>query len=739
MAAPAFKCNPGDKIKISDILAYLATFRDGIDGNDGTNGVSIIDIKYDYLTDKIIVEDSSGAKYSVPSFKGNDGADGASINLRGPISFNDLISSSGIDGDVYVLLSSGVTSDGTFLEEGDSVYYSHSKWNYLGRLQGADSIVPGPKGDTGLTGPVSTVVGPRGHSGLRGPLGHTGPVGIQGPNGIAGLQGIQGFVGPQGHYGHDGIQGIQGLIGLVGPKGIQGHEGPKGPSGSGINFLGVKDTVDRIRLITGHEVGDVWMALNTSNLWIFDNPFPPHDLAGADWHELGHVRGPTGPDGPRGIQGLIGPHGLIGGAGPTGNQGIPGIQGITGAKGNPGHIGDQGIQGVQGSAGHNGHDGVDGTGVTIQGSNTVVNILNEDSSNTGLMWIAEDTGSDDDNNVVNIGDGLVSDGSKWINVGPIRGPRGYTGPNGVQGVQGIDGPRGEIGHTGAQGNDGGIGLTGAHGSTGPAGHTGHKGDKGEMGHSIHFSQAYQDIQHLLASEPTPEVGDTHLTVDTGDLWTYNHMLSGGVQGWHDIGHVQGPVGNDGQKGDPGHIGVDGPQGNQGIQGPDGHDGLDGADSTVVGPQGTTGLRGLQGIKGDRGIQGDDSVIAGPQGEKGDDGPIGISGDKGDRGHKGDRGDRGFSITGPRGPIGITGDRGPKGDNGIQGPAGTCDIATVDEVEESLINTKAITPLTLDRKSLVESKPVDAKEHKVPNIVYATEADYSLITKVVDTLYILTED
>lgn len=86
-----------------------------------------------------------------------------------------------------------------------------------------------------------------------------------------------------------------------------------------------------------------------------------------------------------------------------------------------GPIGLQGDQGPQGPA---------GGGITMQGSDTVANILLKDASTPGLMWIAVDTGVDDDSTPVDIGDGLVSDGTKWLTVGAIRGPQGETGPAG---------------------------------------------------------------------------------------------------------------------------------------------------------------------------------------------------------------------------------------------------------------------------------------------------------------------
>jgi plastocyanin len=112
---------------------------------------------------------------------------------------------------------------------------------------GAASTVPGPKGDTGDTGPAgptgaaSTVAGPTGPQGLKGDTGLTGAAGPQGPQGLKGDTGLTGAAstvagptGPQGlkgDTGSAGAQGIQGLTGATGPKGDTGDTGPQGLQG----------------------------------------------------------------------------------------------------------------------------------------------------------------------------------------------------------------------------------------------------------------------------------------------------------------------------------------------------------------------------------------------------------------------------------------------------------------------------------------------------------------------------
>jgi plastocyanin len=110
--------------------------------------------------------------------------------------------------------------------------------------RGADSTVPGPKGDTGDQGPVgpagaaSTVPGPQGPAGsqglqgLKGDTGSTGPKGDTGLTGAAGAQGIQGLTGSQGLRGETGLTGPAGVASTVpGPQGLKGDTGDTGPQG----------------------------------------------------------------------------------------------------------------------------------------------------------------------------------------------------------------------------------------------------------------------------------------------------------------------------------------------------------------------------------------------------------------------------------------------------------------------------------------------------------------------------
>ncbi len=652
---PAFKCEPGDKVSVGDILAYMSTFRQGIDGTDG-----------------------------MPGIQGPVGKAGHGVIIRGVDSLSHIYVRHARSGDLYICSDAGIYDGHGFVSDGKGAGQQH--WTHIGRIRGND----GPVGPIGLP---SKIAGP------------------QGPIGINGIQGSQGIAGPQGHIGLEGPQGVDGLQGVHGVEGPEGIQGPKGLTGTGIHVIGIKDTSATIFLITNPNIGDAWIAKDTGDIWIFDSIYQPHDPAHADWHDVGHVVGPEGPIGITGKPGPTGPHGSVGVEGPTGIQGPQGLAGHIGHDGPVGPAGTQGIQGIQGSHGIDGIDGKDGSGVTIVGSAPTLDIIGKNFSIAGQMWIAEDIGVDSQGDAVNIGDGIVSTGTEWIVVGPIRGPIGQRGDMGIQGVQGITGVTGATGPAGADGLRGIQGTIGATGSQGSEGPMGAQGIQGLMGNSLEFLSSYDTVTNLIAGEVNPTNYDTHLVLDTGDLWTYNDTIGGGTHYWHNIGHVQGPEGPKGANGAPG------------IQGPPGIDGIVGVDG-IQGIQGIRGIRGIPGPYGPRGFPG----ISGPQGHPGKQGIQGIKGNKGDIGN-----------TGNTGADGAQGIDGVDGATGAQGPAGPVLIATVNEVKNSLNKTKAVTPFTLNRKVLVESIPVGATEHKIPNMVYMTEADYKLITPVAETLYVLTEN
>jgi hypothetical protein len=105
-------------------------------------------------------------------------------------------------------------------------------------------------------------------------------------------------------------------------------------------------------------------------------------------------------------------------------------------------------------AGPQGPPGPPGSGVTIKGTVPTSGSLPA-SGTTGDMFIAGDTSH-----------GWTWDGQTWVDVGPIRGPKGDQGIQGPAGIQGPKGDQGIRGPAGPQGAD----------STVP----GPKGDPGQL-------------------------------------------------------------------------------------------------------------------------------------------------------------------------------------------------------------------------------------------------------------------
>jgi hypothetical protein len=264
-----------------------------------------------------------------------------------------------------------------------------------------------------------------------------------------------------------------------------------------------------------------------------------------------------------------------------------------------------------------------------------------------------------------------SDTTSWLDVGHIQGPQGVQGEQGVQGVageqgvqgeQGVAGPQGEQGvqgatglrgltglqgpqgiqgvqgETGLQGETGAQGIQGIQGVAGEQGIQGVAGEKGDPGTSVTILGSYASELELTTAHPTGNAGDGYLIA--GDLWVW----SDSELAWLNVGHIQGPQGEQGIQGATGPQGVQGLTGAQGIAGPQG----------VAGPQGEQGIQGVQGDVGPQGPQG----IQGIQGEVGPQGPQGVQGEQGVAGPQGEQGIQG-----------IQGDMGPQGIQGIQGEPG----------------------------------------------------------------------
>lgn len=205
---------------------------------------------------------------------------------------------------------------------------------------GIDTLLQGPKGDTGPSGPAGPAgpSGPVGSTGPAGPIGPTGPapawVVLAGPPPAdAGNDGDMGLdtaapaiYGPKtaGDWGtavatltgRSGPTGATGPAGPAGPKGDSGPTGPAGPAGpSGSAGMNVVWLVDAgiPRASQGRD-GDVYLDTVTGNV------YGPKS-AGAWGIPVANLMGPVGPIG---VQGPQGAKGATGQTGPQGEQGPPG-------------------------------------------------------------------------------------------------------------------------------------------------------------------------------------------------------------------------------------------------------------------------------------------------------------------------------------------------------------------------------------------------------------------------------
>lgn len=503
----------------------------------------------------------------------------------------------------------------------------------------------GPAGERGVTG-ATGVIGPIGATGLIGPQGETGPQGATGPIGF-GVTGATGATGEQGATGAVGQPGAQGATGPVGATGLTGTTGEQGATGAD----GATGPVGEQGATGASGVqGDVGATGLTG-------------ATGTQGHTgatgVGEI-GATGVTGPTGATGPVGAAGTPGAAGVTGASGATGVTGVTGPTGPQGVIGEMGATGVSGATGFTGATGPQGVAGTDGASATIVGTTfvwpPETPPNVGDIWLI---GAD---SIVDLplntfaGDGLLWNGSEWLNIGQLRGPAGLQG---VQGIQGLQGPSGPTGATG-------VGQTGATGFQGATGPTGPRGDIG--------------ISGLSGATGVP--GATGVTGATG---------------------LRGPSGFDGA---PGPSGIPGDLGATGATGATGF-GETGA-TGIAGPTGATGLTGATGPAPavtphetdlDKIYVGGVLISAaqGATGVAGETGPTGVAGNIGQTGPQGETGATGATgpaptvtphetdpdkiyisgvpvvavqgATGPAGVDGVTGATGPQGVPGINGLPG----------------------------------------------------------------------
>ncbi len=218
----------------------------GIQGNTGSQGLAGIQGEQGLQgTDGQDGQDGQdGADSTVPGPKGDTG----DIGLQG---IQGLQGDTGAQGERGIQGNTGPQGlDGV---QGEQGLQGVDGQDGIDGQDGADSTVPGPKGDTGdigLQGDTGAQgdTGPQGERGIQGNTGPQGLDGVQGEQGLQGEQGIQGEAGadsivpgPKGDKGETGPQGagVAGQDGQDGQDGVDGQDGadstvpgPKGDPGS---------------------------------------------------------------------------------------------------------------------------------------------------------------------------------------------------------------------------------------------------------------------------------------------------------------------------------------------------------------------------------------------------------------------------------------------------------------------------------------------------------------------------
>ena len=250
------------------------------------------------------------------------------------------------------------------------------------------------------------------------------------------------------------------------------------------------------------------------------------------------VRGSTGATGPRGPTGPTGQIGLIGATGPTGPIGsvFNSITNGTWASTPVIYLG--GVETL-----------TIGTGLSFIPGNSIIVVSSSDPTHffqgrvlvyntvTGSVVIAVTTVS---------GSTAFSSEIYNININPVDGTIGETGPPGYTSNTGATGPAGADGSASNTGTTGSTGSTGYTGPTGPSGYSTNTGASGATGWTGSTGP----------SGPTGASGATGVTGATG------HTGSTGPTGLGDTGAtgVTGPTGYIGETGATGHIGNTGPTG-----------------------------------------------------------------------------------------------------------------------------------------------------------------------------------
>lgn len=323
---------------------------------------------------------------------------------------------------------------------------------------------------------------------------------------------------------------------------------------------------------------------------------------GSDWMLLVD-RGEAGPTGAPGKDGTNGKDGETGPQGPQGDPGkaatIESVSAETGAAGTSATVTNTGTdtdarlhfviprgdKGETGERGPQGDPGPQGDGLVILGYYDSASTLesavgNPKPGDAYGVGIAEPYS-------IYVWDGV---GSKWVNNGPIQGPKGDTGPQGPAGQDStVPGPQGPQGNPGKAATIESVTVT-----------------TGEAGSAA-----------SVTNEGTDTEARFHFTIPRGDKGETGPQ---GPQG------ERGPQGDDGPQGPAGPKGDEGPQGEEGAPG---KDGAPGAAATIDSVTVSTGAAGSQASVVNNGTTTAArlafTIPRGDKGEKGDDGDQGPAG------------------------------------------------------------------------------------------------------------------
>jgi hypothetical protein len=358
----------------------------------------------------------------------------------------------------------------------------------------------------------------------------TGGSGATGTSGTSGTRGTSGTSGTSG-IGINGTSGTSGSTGLSGTSGTSGSNGLDGTSGT-----------SGISIPAGGTSGQILAKVD-------------NDDYNTQW-----IDAPTGGTGTGGEAGTSGTSGIDGTSGTSGINGADGTSGTSGENGLDGTSGTSGVDGTNGTSGSSGLDGTSGT-----------------SGESGTSGTSGTNGADGTS-------GTSGEGTS-----------GTSGTSGIDGTSGTSGEAGTSGTSGESGTSGTSGTSGESGTSGTSGSSGTSGTSGNNGQTLSPKGVEASYQDMIDNNPTPDPLDTYVLQDTSELWIYDpNSTAANVDGWVNMGEIQGPQGLDGANG------TSGTSGSSGTSGTTGADGTSGT-SGETGTSGTSGTNGADGADGADGL------------------------------------------------------------------------------------------------------------------------------------------